>query len=263
MRISRPDGDTGAADTGVTTALDAYARGTGSEHDALTAIAAARLLVPVVAVPREHAERGVPPRGNGGREAPHAGGPQGAAPRGQTEETEMALPTLVGNDGRTAVIAFTGAESLSRWRKDARPVPVPASRVWAAALSEAADAVVIDVAGPVPLVVEGARLRALAASLPPPPPHEDPDVRAEVQAVTRDFTLKPGDGDTDLVVALTAADVSAARQAAGQIATRLAARRLRTAFEVRVPFLSRTVPAVSPAPARAPEHRPRPACRLP
>ena len=147
----------------------------------------------------------------------------------------MALPTLVGNDGSKALIAFTGTEALARWRPDARPVPVPASSVWAAALSEAADAVVIDVAGPVPLAIEGARLRALTRNEPPPPPHEDPDIQAEVRAVTRDFALKPGDGDADLLVTFTAADAGAARHLAEQIAARLAARRLRPGFEVRVP----------------------------
>jgi hypothetical protein len=211
VRITRPDGDTGTAAPAVEAALDAYARGTGSEHDALTVIASARLLVPVVAVLTEATEHGV------------------------EKESEMALPTLVGNDGRRALIAFTGTDSLARWRKDARPVAVPAHRVWAAALSEAADAVVIDVAGPVPLAIEGARLRALASNEPPPRPHEDPDVEAEVRAVTRNFALKPGDADSDLLVTMEAADASEARQAAEQIATRLAARRLRLSFEVRVP----------------------------
>ena len=90
----------------------------------------------------------------------------------------MALPTLIGNDGRKAVIAFTGTDTLRRWRADARPVPVPGRASVAAVAPTEADAVVIDVAGPVPLVVEGARLRALASGEPPPLPHEDPDIRA-------------------------------------------------------------------------------------
>ncbi|WP_300613523.1 SseB family protein [Trebonia sp.] len=227
MRISRPSGDTGQADPGVAAALDACARGTGSEHDALTAIASARLLVPVVAVLTKASKAG--------------------AEKEAEKETEMALPTLIGNDGRTAVIAFTGTETLRLWRKDARPVPVPASSVCAAALAEAADAVVIDVAGPVQLVVEGARLRALARNQPPPPPHEDPDVQADVAAVTARFTLAPGEHGTDLMITLQDCDAVQARRLAGKIAARLARRRLRPGFKVRA-FLSRTIPAVSPAP---------------
>ncbi len=208
MRFSRPQGDTGEADAGVAAALDAYASGTGSELDVLAAIAGSRLLVPVVAILTERTEAGT------------------------EKETEMALPTLIGDDGRTAVIAFTGTQTLRRWRADARPVPVPAAKVCKAALSEAAAAVVIDVAGPVPLAVEGARLRALAASQPPPPPPEDPDVRAEIAAVTPHFTLGPGGRDTDLLVCLGTSDAGEARRAAELIAIRLGGR-LRRGIEVR------------------------------
>jgi hypothetical protein len=164
----------------------------------------------------------------------------------------MALPTLIGNDGRRAVIAFTGTESLRRWKEDARPVPAPASRVWAAAVGEA-DAVVIDVAGPVPLVVEGARLRALASGEPPPLPYEDPDIRAEVAAVTPEFTLAPG-SDTDLAITLPAADAGEARRAAGELATRLGGR-LRRGIEIRL-LLSRTHAPDSPPHRQAPSARP-------
>lgn len=221
MRISKPAGDTGAADPAVRAALAAYAGGTGTEHAALTALAASRLLVPVVAV--------LAAAGDDGTE----------------KETEMALPTLIGNDGRRAVIAFTGTDTLRRWQDGARPVPVPARRVWAAALTEA-DAAVIDLAGPVQVVVEGARLSALANGDPPPLPHEDPDIRAQVEAVTRDFTLAPGTAGADLAITLGTTDVEQAREVASQIAMRLAPR-LRGGIEIRT-SLSRTNAADSPAP---------------
>ena len=208
VRFGRPAGDTGEADPAVTAALDAYARGAGSEHAALTAVAGSRLLVPVVAVLTEASEAGT------------------------EKQSEMALPTLLRNDGRKAVIAFTGSETLSRWRADARPVPVAAPRVCEATLAEAADALVIDVAGPVPLVVEGARLRAIAASQPPPRLHEDPDIHAEVAAVTSQFTLEPGEHGTDLLVTLRTPDAAAARRTGEQIAIRLG-NRLRRGIEVR------------------------------
>jgi hypothetical protein len=207
--VTRPAGDTGGADPAVAATLAAYAAGTATEHAALTAVAASRLLVPVVAVLAE------------------------ANADGTEKETEMALPTLIGNDGRKAVIAFTGADTVRRWRADARPVPVPAARLWPAVAAEQADAVVIDVAGPVPLVVEGARLRALASGAPPPLPHEDPDIRAQVAAVTDDFTLEPGGRDAELTITLKTADLAAARAAAEAIAARLAPR-LRRGIAVRV-----------------------------
>jgi hypothetical protein len=154
-------GDDGAAEPAVVAALTAYAAGQGSEHAALTALARSRLLVPVVAVPvGEQAE---------------------ADDQGGGKSTEMALPTMVAQDGSRAILAFTCLEALQRWRSDARPVPVPAASAWLAGTQEA-DAVVVDVAGPITLAVDGARLAALAAGRPVPLPHQDPEVLAALQA---------------------------------------------------------------------------------
>jgi SseB protein N-terminal domain len=205
----RPAGDTGEADPAVTAALAAYAACQAAEHAVLTAVAASRLLVPVVAILAE------------------------ANADGTEKETEMALPTLISNDGHKAVIAFTGTDTVRRWRADARPVPVPARNLWPAVAAEQADAVVIDVAGPVPLVIEGARLRALATGAPPPLPHEDPDIRALVAEVTGEFTLEPGGENADLTIALKTTDPSRARAVAEAIGARLAPR-LRRGIAVRL-----------------------------
>jgi len=151
-------GDNGSADAAVAAALAAYTAGEGSERAALTALAASRLLVPVVAMLGEQDDTGA------------------------EKDSVMALPKLIGRDGRAAIVAFTSLDALSRWRPDARPVPAEADRVWRAAVAEGC-AVVIDVAGPVPLAVEGARLGALAEGRPVPEPHEDPDIQAEIQRV--------------------------------------------------------------------------------
>jgi type III secretion system (T3SS) SseB-like protein len=227
--VTRPAGDTGGADPAVTAALAAYAAGAATEHAVLTAVAASRLLVPVVAVLAEAADAAdaAADAADAAAAADAAVPPALASARfgsGSEKETEMALPTLIGNDGRKAVIAFTGTDTVMRWRADARPVPVPAARLWPAVAAEQADAVVIDVAGPVPLVIEGARLRALAGGAPPPLPHEDPDIRAQVAAVTGDFTLGPGGPEAELTVTVKTQDLAAARAAAGAIAARLAPR---------------------------------------
>jgi len=160
-------GDDGSADPAVAEALARHGEGEGSEHAVLEALAASRLLVPVVAVLTE------------------------ASQDGAEKTSEMALPTLIGQDGRPAIIAFTCVASLVRWRADARPMPAEADRVWRSAVAERA-AVVIDVAGPVPFVVEGTRLNALAAGQPPPQPDEDPDVHAVVEAILADEPLIAG-----------------------------------------------------------------------
>ena len=205
--------DRGTTDPAVAAALAAYLAGQGSEQAALSALASARLLVPVVATLADGSEPADASQGD--------------------KNSEMALPTLIGRDGRPALLAFTGMDALARWRPDARPVPAEADRVWRAAVAEGC-AVVIDVAGPVPLAVEGARLAALAAGRPVPSPHEDPDIRAEVEAAVAGepgiigFTLTPGLQDgTDLAVTLRLAPGdhgTVLTRAANTIAARLAGR---------------------------------------
>jgi hypothetical protein len=215
-------GDRGAADPRLTAVLAAYQAGQASEQAALTTLAAARLLVPVIAVLADGAT---------------ASGPG-------DKDSEMMLPTLIGRDGRPAVLAFTSLDALARWRPDARPVPAEADRVWRAAVGEGC-AVVIDVAGPVPLAVDGARLAALAAGQPVPPAHEDPDVLAAVHAAVAaepalaGFSLAPGrEDETDLTIVLRLAQNGpesgpAVNRAAAGFAARLAPR-LRRGIEVTI-----------------------------
>jgi SseB protein N-terminal domain len=191
--------DDGSAEPLLEATLSAYAAGRAGEHAVLTALSHARLLVPVVA-----AVTGVT----------GAPGPEDAPRREKTRRREKtggtytALPVLNGRDGRRAILAFTSLVALARWREDARPLPAAADRVWQAAAEERVPAVVVDVAGPVPLVVEGARLAALAAGRPVPPPHEDPDVRAAVAAAAAAdpaiaaVSVAAGSGDSDITVRL-------------------------------------------------------------
>jgi hypothetical protein len=249
---SRFSGDDGATDPRVAAALAAFAAGQGSEQAALQALADARLLVPVVAV-------AVTPGPGPGDSGPGCGGGPTA------ERSEMSMPTLVGQDGRAAVPAFTGLDALARWRADARPVPEAAAAVWQAAVAGQC-AVVIDVAGPVPLAVDGARLAALARGEPPPAPHEDPDVLAVVTAAAAGLdglagaAPGPGRGGSDLGVRLTLAPGvtgETAQQAAAALAGRVQAQlggRLRRGISVT---LAPTAPAPGPAPGDQPGNRRR------
>ena len=173
--------DRGEADPAVAAALAAYAVGLGRERAVLVALAASRLLVPVVSVLADSVLADDTASADTIRpdtvQAAHAN--DRAAVRGRSigseKRSEVAMPSLVGQDGRLGLVAFTCADSLRRWQPGARPVPVPASGVFQAAVAESA-AVVIDVAGPVPVTVEGTRLAALAAGDAVPDMHEDPDV---------------------------------------------------------------------------------------
>ncbi|HUJ06142.1 MAG TPA: SseB family protein [Streptosporangiaceae bacterium] len=214
--------DDGTADPAVTAALDAFAAGECGETAALAALAVSRLLVPVVAVAADLLDQDEAERRAGERTGEKA--------------TEMAMPTLIGLDGRRAVPAFTCLESMRRWQPGARPVPVAAAHVWQAAAGDGC-AVVVDVGGPVPIAVEGARLDALARGEPAPAPCCDPDVHDIVAGVLSGelaiagFELHPGDADRDLTIALTLAPGSAGRdvtelaaQVGAEVMERLGAR---------------------------------------
>lgn len=140
-------GDQGAVAPEVADALASYAEDRSRYAEALEAVATSRLLVPVVAVlgEVEHDEAGL----------------------AREKSSDVAAVLLTGADGRLALLAFTGTEPLARWRADARPVPVTAAQAALAAVQEAAAALMVDVAGPVPFVVEGRALLALAAAPAP------------------------------------------------------------------------------------------------
>jgi SseB protein N-terminal domain len=213
--------DDGSADPAVSAALAAYAAGAGSEHAALTALAASRLLVPVVAEVAGGEGAGGDSAGAEGTGSERAGGESaGGESAGGEKGSDMALPTLIGLDGRRAIPAFTSLAAMARWRADARPVPTAALGVWQAAAEDSC-AVVIDVGGPVPFAVEGARLAALARGEGPPEAWADPDVQEAIAGVLSSrievaaFDLRPGGADHDLAIALSLAPGQSAGDVTG------------------------------------------------
>lgn len=136
-------GDTGEADAALAAALASYTRGEPGNGDVLMALQDARLLVPVVAMlgEVEYDDRGL----------------------AHDKTSDMAAVLMQGADGRLALLAFSCTDALTAWNPEARPVPVAAKLAAQSAVQEDAAAMVIDVAGPTPLVVEGDDLVALAA----------------------------------------------------------------------------------------------------
>jgi hypothetical protein len=204
-------GDDGRADPALAAQLAAYAAGEGDLFVLHRALAAARVLVPVVALLTE-AETG-------------AGG------RRREKTSDMAVVTVVGRDGRRALPVFTSTDTLARWRADARPAPVDARCAALAAYDEQAHALILDIAGPVRHVVLGPALRALADGRELRPADDDPEVLAAIKraagaidSVTAVYT-EPSPA-TDLRVTLgLAAGLSPeqVRSAAGAVADLLSA----------------------------------------
>jgi hypothetical protein len=126
----------------LTAALAAYDGEPERHVEVFVVLQRARLLVPVLAVlgEVEHDETGL----------------------AHDKTSDMATALLTGRDGRQALLAFTGLETLARWCSDARPVPVTAALAARSAVQEGASALLVDVAGPTPYAVEGALLVGLA-----------------------------------------------------------------------------------------------------
>jgi DNA-binding NarL/FixJ family response regulator len=156
------DGDAGGVDPAVAQALSALASGQGAARQVVAALAAARVLVPVVAVLGE------------GEQAAH----------GMVDKSaDMALVTLTAPDGRRALPVFSGLESLQQWDPTARPVPVDCRRAAVSAVAEGCDAMVLDPAGPVTFVVSRPAVWALGQGRSWVPAHEDPEVAGVLQTV--------------------------------------------------------------------------------
>jgi hypothetical protein len=136
-------GDTGEQSAVVGAALASYAESAETYPQALAALQSSRLLVPVVALlgEVEYDERGL----------------------AHDKSSDMAAVLLQGQDGRMALLAFTGAAQLAAWDPEARPVPVPAQVAAQSALQDGAAALVVDIAGPVTFVVEGDDLLGVAS----------------------------------------------------------------------------------------------------
>ncbi|SDS12746.1 SseB protein N-terminal domain-containing protein [Nocardioides scoriae] len=138
-------GDDGATDPEVTAALAAYDAAPHERDRALGVVAAlqdSRVLVPVVAVLGEVEVD-----------------EQGLA---HDKSSDMAAVLMRGRDGRTALLAFTGTGPLQGWDPQARPVPVTLADAARSAVQDGAQALLVDVAGPVLYVVEADDLARLA-----------------------------------------------------------------------------------------------------
>ncbi len=159
-------GDDGAADPDLAAVLHGWWTGSASGYDVVEVLSDRRLMVPVVAVVEEAAQ----------------------TQSGLTHDksSHMATVTLVQPDGRRGLLAFTSMESLAAWDPQARGIPAGTRRVAQAAKQESADAVLIDVAGPVLYALTEPALSAVADGRPWYRPHLDPDIRAAVTTVARE-----------------------------------------------------------------------------
>lgn len=140
---SDDDGSTPAA---VAEALAGYAVDPGpGRYRAIAALQATRVLVPVVAIlgDVEYDEHG------------HA----------HDKSSEMATVLTTAPDGRTGMLAFTSMATMAAWDPQARPVATALQSAAASGIQDGAAALVLDLAGPHQLVIEGPELTYVADGL--------------------------------------------------------------------------------------------------
>lgn len=131
--------DDGSPNPYIRSVLRNYAQSATAEsaRNLLDALLDARLLVPVIAE-LDSMESGV------------------------EKDSHMKSVEFHSADGRRALLAFSGSDSLEAWDESARPVPRVAFIVAQSALEQGLDALIIDIGGPVPTAIDGTLLSLLA-----------------------------------------------------------------------------------------------------
>src|SRR5450759_6016435 len=132
----------------------------------MRAVARARLLVPIVAVPLEVDDSGEPVD----EKSTHI------------KSTDMAVVILTAAGGQRAFPVFSSLATLSAWDATARPSPVTSSRAAQGAVTERCDVMLLDCGSASERVLRPSMVWALAQQRDWLPAHADPFV---AQALSR------------------------------------------------------------------------------
>jgi len=204
-------GDDGTVAPELAAVVAAYDGGRASVRDVALVLATVRLMTPLVAVLDEVDEStdGLP----------------------REKSSHLASVSLVSADGSRGLLAFSSVQAMATWDPAARGIPALGAKVAAGALSEGADAVLLDLAGPVRVAIDGALLRALGTGSTLPLPHADPSVHAAVAKALTGLTgltgvvlEAPEEGEhpaPDLLVLVTATEGADPELLARAVADRL------------------------------------------
>jgi len=141
--VPRFAADDGSADPVLAEALRLFGKGVGSREQVNIALGAARVLVPMVAL-LEEAEIGA----------------DGIL---RDKSSSMATVSMVGSDGRRALLAFTSMELMRAFNREARPAPALGAEACRSALEQGDDALLVDCQGPVRFAVTASDLVELAS----------------------------------------------------------------------------------------------------
>lgn len=154
--------------------------------DAVVALSGCRLLVPLLA----------------------EAGDVGLTPEGRTVEKtqELSIVTVAAPDGRRVMPVFSSVETMRRWNREARPIPVPGPQAAIAAAQEGTDLIIVDPGTPErEFGVRRTQLEAMALGRRVPPAWADPEVLLAFRASLADepraigVRLAPADPEARLL----------------------------------------------------------------
>ena len=170
------DGDLGEADPDLLVALD----DSRDETALMSAVARARLLVPIVAVPVPDA-----PSTPASESAPTAeSAPSAESAAGKA--TDLAVVTLTSTGGQRAFPVFSSVATLRAWDATARPSPVTSSRAAQGAVAQRCDVMLLDCGSPRERVLRPSMVWDLAQQRDWLPAHADPFVAQALLRATAD-----------------------------------------------------------------------------
>ena len=109
----------------------------------------------------------------------------GAIVAKKEENVEMLQALFSSNDGRVAMPVFTSLNELTKWNKEARPLPFNASDFAQQTIDQELDAMILDMASDHRFVVKGYMLSCLANNQDWNYPHQDPAVIETIENICK------------------------------------------------------------------------------
>ena len=107
----------------------------------------------------------------------------GAIVAKKDENVEMMQALFSSNDGRVAMPVFTSLAELTKWNKEARPLPLIANDFAQQTIDQALDAIIVDIASDHRFVIKGYMLNCLAKNQDWNYPHHDLEVIETIEKI--------------------------------------------------------------------------------
>jgi hypothetical protein len=99
------------------------------------------------------------------------------------ENVEMMQALFSSNDGRVAMPVFTSLDELTKWNKEARPLPLIANDFAQQTIDQELDAIIVDIASDHRFVIKGYMLSCLAKNQDWNYPHQDLEVIETIERI--------------------------------------------------------------------------------